>query len=113
MENPMKNSEDWIGDQDEPLTGFSWKSGVSRDTTGIIFWSDIFLHTSKITGEKLAIYVVDSQGLFDSQTAPAENSRIFALSTLLSSVQILNIKDNIQENQLEYLQVSRKLLQKD
>lgn len=33
-----------------------------------------------------------------------ENSRIFALSTLISSIQILNLSNLIQEDQLQYLQ---------
>lgn len=106
MKNPLNHKTEWMGHPDEPLTGFSWKSGANRDTTGIIFWSDVFLHKSETTGEKLAIYIVDSQGLFDSQTLPADNSRIFTLSTLMASIQILNIKSNVQENQLQYLQVS-------
>jgi atlastin len=105
MANPLINKGDWMGFEDEPLTGFSWKSGSKRETTGIIFWSDVFLHTSERTGEKLAIFLVDTQGLFDSETIPVDNSRILTLSTLFSSVEILNIKDNIQEDQLEYLQV--------
>lgn len=103
-ENPLKSPENWMGKPNQPLTGFSWKSGSTRDTTGILFWSDIFLHTTE-TGENLAIFIVDSQGLFDSETSPEDNSRIFSLSTMISSTQILNIKDNLQENQLEYLQV--------
>jgi atlastin len=97
-----------MGSPDEPLTVFSWKPGVTRDTSGIVFWSDVFLQTTE-SGEKMAIFLVDSQGLFDTQMSPADNSRIFALTTLISLVQILNVKDNIQENQLEYLQVSTNL----
>ena len=92
-----------MGDKDEPLQGFSWKSGTKRDTTGITMWSDVFLHTNDI-GEKLAIVLMDTQGLFDNETSPVDNSRIFALGTLLSSVQILNLFSIIQEDQLQYLQ---------
>ena len=92
-----------MGGKDEPLRGFSWKGGVKRDTSGIIVWSDIFLHEAK--GKKLAIILMDTQGLFDTKTSPTENSRIFALGTLASSIQIFNLNDVIQENQLEYLQV--------
>jgi hypothetical protein len=27
-------SEDWLGPRDDPLTGFSWRGGMDRDTTG-------------------------------------------------------------------------------
>jgi atlastin len=108
--NSLSNSGVWMGDANDPLTGFSWKSGSVRDTTGIVMWSDIFLHTDEDTGEDLAIILMDSQGLFDSDTTSADNSRILALSLLMSSIQIINIYDVIQENQLQYLQVT-KLLQ--
>ncbi|CAO1438850.1 unnamed protein product [Diamesa serratosioi] len=101
--NELNNPTEWMGPPEEPLQGFSWKSGVNRDTTGIIIWSDIFLHTNEF-GEKLAIVLMDTQGLFDNETSPADNSRIFALGTLLSSVQILNLFSIIQEDQLQYLQ---------
>ena len=35
--------EDWMGGEDEPLTGFHWKGGSERDTTGILMWSEPFL----------------------------------------------------------------------
>jgi atlastin len=102
--NPAANKKNWIGDENEPLKGFSWRSGTKRDTTGIIMWEDVFLHTIATTGEKVAIVVMDTQGLFDNETSPADNSRIFALGTLISSVQVLNLVGIIQEDQLQYLQ---------
>jgi atlastin len=93
-----------MGEPDEPLIGFSWRRGTKRDTNGVILWSDIFLHEIK-NGKKLAIILMDTQGLFDTITSPTDNSRIFALGTLASSIQIFNLNDVIQENQLEYLQV--------
>lgn len=32
-----------MGPEDEPLTGFSWRGGCERDTTGILVWSNVFL----------------------------------------------------------------------
>jgi atlastin len=93
-----------MGGAEDPLNGFSWRGGTKRDTTGIILWSDIFLHTLENTGEKIAIVIMDTQGLFDNETSPADNSRIFALGTLISSIQVLNLVGIIQEDQLQYLQ---------
>ena len=90
-----------MGDPNEPLAGFSWRSGTKRDTTGIILWSDIFLHTLENTGEEIAIVIMDTQGLFDNETSPADNSRIFALGTLISSIQLLNLVQIVQEDQLQ------------
>lgn len=93
-----------MGTENEPLSGFSWRSGSIRDTTGIVMWSDIFLHTNTANGVKIAIVVIDTQGLFDNQTSPTGNSRIFALGTLSSSIQVLNLFNVVQEDQLQYLQ---------
>lgn len=92
-----------MGTPDDPLKGFSWRSGTARITNGVIFWSDVFF-CDKPDGQKLAILVVDTQGLFDNQTSTADNSKIFSLSTLLSSIQILNLHGLVQEDHLQYLQ---------
>lgn len=99
----MNARETWYGNADEPLRGFSWRAGTQRETTGIIFWSDVFLY-DKLNGEKLAILLIDTQGLFDNQTSTADNSKIFSLSTLLTSVQIFNLHGLVQEDHLQYLQ---------
>lgn len=48
---------------------------------------------------------MDTQGTFDSESTIGENSTIFALSTLISSVQIYNLAGNIREDDLQHLQV--------
>jgi len=101
--NPTKSS--WMGKPSDPLTGFSWKSGTERHTTGIVFWSDVFLYDAP-NGEKYAIYLIDTQGLFDTKTPLQENIKIFGLGTLISSLQIFNLNDVIQEDQLQYLQMA-------
>lgn len=103
LNSNLVNAEDWLGDEDEPLTGFDWKSGTQRTTTGLILWSDVFLYDGP-KGDRFAIYLMDTQGLFDHKTSSVDNSRIFSLSTMISSIQILNLHNIIQENQLQYLQ---------
>ncbi|XP_037025907.1 atlastin isoform X4 [Bradysia coprophila] len=95
---------DWLGDENEPLSGFSWRGGSERDTTGILMWSDIFLH-DYANGEKVAIILLDTQGTFDSQSTVRDCATVFALSTMLSSVQIYNLSQNIQEDDLQHLQL--------
>ena len=90
-----------MGSKDDPLKGFSWRSGIDRDTVGINMWSDVFLHTIESTGEKIAIFIMDTQGLFDNNSSTTENSRIFALSSLIASVQVLNLANRIQEDHLQ------------
>lgn len=95
---------DWLGDDNEPLKGFSWRGGSERDTTGILMWSDIFLFDFP-KGEKIAIILLDTQGAFDSQSTVRDCATVFALSTMLSSVQIYNLSQNIQEDDLQHLQL--------
>lgn len=93
-----------MGDENSPLTGFSWRGGSERDTTGILMWSDIFLHDYP-NGDKIAIILLDTQGAFDSQSTVRDCATVFALSTMLSSVQIYNLSQNIQEDDLQHLQL--------
>ena len=48
----LQASSDWIGTDDAPLDGFSWRGGSERDTTGILLWSEVFL-TDLPSGEKV------------------------------------------------------------
>ncbi|KAG6447005.1 hypothetical protein O3G_MSEX004720 [Manduca sexta] len=48
---------------------------------------------------------MDTQGIFDSSSTVRDCSTIFALSTLLSSVQIYNLKENVKEDDLQHLQL--------
>ncbi|XP_056677058.1 atlastin-1 isoform X7 [Monodelphis domestica] len=81
-------SIDWIGDYDEPLTGFSWRGGSERETTGIQIWSEVFL-IDKPDGKKVAVLLMDTQGTFDSQSTLRDSATVFALSTMISSIQSL------------------------
>ena len=54
--------DDWIGGAEEPLGGFSWRGGAQRDTTGLVFWTDVFFHGGKYDTNKMAILLVDTQG---------------------------------------------------
>ena len=48
----FQGSTDWLGPEDRPLTGFSWRGGCERDTTGILAWSEVLLVDTP-TGEKV------------------------------------------------------------
>ena len=107
MQNPLSNKLGWIGMPEDELKGFSSQRGATRDITGVNIWSDIFLYDierPRKATEKLAIVLIDTRELFSAKTSPTDNNRIFALATLISSIQIFNLNDVIQENHLEYLQ---------
>ncbi|CAO1316215.1 unnamed protein product [Diamesa serratosioi] len=99
-----KDVSNWLGDKNAPLQGFSWEGGLNSTTSGIFIWSEIFLHTTKL-GEKVAIILMDTQGVFDNESTTRDNTFIFALSSMLSSVQIYNLQGNIQEDDLQHLQL--------
>ncbi|XP_070497363.1 uncharacterized protein [Chironomus tepperi] len=102
--NSLSNPTDWLGDENEPLSGFSWRSGTDRVTTGIVIWNDVFLHKDEATGNEIAIIVVDTHGLFDNVTSSMDNSRIFTLDILISSIQVFNLSGVIQDDHLQFLQ---------
>uniref|UniRef100_A0A8C8ZND2 Atlastin-1 n=1 Tax=Prolemur simus TaxID=1328070 RepID=A0A8C8ZND2_PROSS len=78
-----QESVDWVGDYNEPLTGFSWRGGSERETTGIQIWSEVFL-VNKPDGKKVAVLLMDTQGTFDSQSTLRDSATVFALSTMIT-----------------------------
>jgi len=88
-------------------SGFEWRGGSDRNTTGIWMWSQPhFITRQKDDGsgtETIAILLVDSQGMFDNETTMSLTASIFGLSTLLSSYQIYNVDKRIQEDNLQQL----------
>ncbi|XP_036404385.1 atlastin-3 isoform X2 [Megalops cyprinoides] len=99
-----KAGEDWLGGEEEPLTGFSWRGGSEPETTGIQLWSEVFL-VEKSDGTEVAVLLMDTQGAFDTQSTVKDCATIFALSTMTSSIQIYNLSQNIQEDDLQQLQL--------
>lgn len=51
----------------------------------------------------MAIFLVDTQGLFDNDTTSGDNAKVFSLTSLLSSIQIINLSGNIREDELQYV----------
>ena len=41
--NLSQSDENWLGGDEELLTGFSWRGGSEPETTGIQLWSEVFL----------------------------------------------------------------------
>ncbi|VIO86499.1 Uncharacterized protein BM_BM6820 [Brugia malayi] len=56
-------------------------------------------------GEDTAVILMDTQGAFDSQSTVKDCATIFALSTMISSLQIYNLSQNVQEDDLQHLQL--------
>lgn len=86
------------------MDGFKWRSGRKRETIGIWMWSDVFTHDFD-NGEKVAIILLDTQGIFDDKSSVRDCTTIFALSMMLSSVQCYNLMQNIREDDLQHLEL--------
>ncbi|XP_051900992.1 atlastin-2-like [Pristis pectinata] len=100
----MGSMTNWLGRDDKPLTGFSWRGGSDPDTNGIQLWTEVFV-VKQPSGHKVAVLLLDTQGAFDSQSTVKDCATIFALSTMTSSVQVYNLTNNIQEDDLQHLQL--------
>ncbi|KAK8782690.1 hypothetical protein V5799_015968 [Amblyomma americanum] len=93
---------DWLRKCNTSLDGFAWRGGSERETKGILLWSEVFVVTTS-KGEKVAVVLMDTQGTFDGTTTMKGTGTIFALSTMLSSVQVYNLSQNIGEDDLQHL----------
>ncbi|CAM9378956.1 unnamed protein product [Ascophyllum nodosum] len=91
-----------INREDTDLPGFQSRGGHRPTTTGIWIWSEPFIE-EKPGGGKMAVLLLDTQGVFDGTTPPCLATGIFSVSTLLSSCQIYNVEKRIQEDHLEHL----------
>jgi atlastin len=88
----------------QPLTGFTWKGGEDATTEGIVIWSEPYILKNK-DGKEVAILLMDTQGSFNVQDTLKNNVDIFAISTLLSSVQIFNTSEQITDIDLQALEM--------
>lgn len=50
----FQGATDWLGKDDEPLTGFSWRGGSERETTGIWAWNKLFI-CEIVEGEEVSL----------------------------------------------------------
>ncbi|KAI6212133.1 Atlastin-3 [Aphelenchoides besseyi] len=90
---------EWLHD-DTLLEGFHWRSGAKRDTVGIWLWGEPIL-IDHPNSERYAVVLMDTQGTFDPTASgyPASQA-VFALSTMLSSVQCFNITETLNDETL-------------
>lgn len=97
---------DWIGENEGvvELDGFKTKGGRRPETNGIWMYSKIFTHDYE-SGKKVAIVLLDTQGIFDNRTNTKECTSIFALSMLLASIQCYNVMHMVQEDDLQSLEL--------
>ncbi|XP_035709969.1 atlastin-1-like isoform X2 [Folsomia candida] len=93
-----KDDSDWMDwdDKNKPLEGFSWRTSIERETSGIVIWSKPFI--IKANGKEIAVLLMDTQGTYDEYTTEREMSAIVGLTLLSSSCLIFNFFNGIQED---------------
>ncbi|KAL3217268.1 hypothetical protein MRX96_051034 [Rhipicephalus microplus] len=64
----------------------------------------LLLQVPTSDGQEVAVLFMDTQGLFDSKSTLPESTTIFALSVMMSSVQIYNILQDVREDHLQVLE---------
>ena len=90
----------WLDNKSE---SFSWKSGCTGHTNGMSMSRPIPVTLQ--SGEEAVLLLMDTQGIFDDNSTMTDSTRIFALSTLLSSVQIFNVMNDLKSDDLDNLQL--------
>nr|XP_039266375.1 atlastin-2-like [Styela clava] len=105
LRNRGWENDSWMGTDDTSANdGMTWRGGRDRMTTGIIIWNEVF-YVPDASGSEVAVLIMDTQGLFDNETIKENNVKLFTLSALMSSVQVLNVMRQIEERDLENLQL--------
>lgn len=94
--------QDWLSDRGATVEGFSWEGGTERHTTGIWLWSELFT-VERNQGDKVAVLLMDTHGMFDTDTAIEDCLSMFVFAASVSSVLLYNVTHNIQENDLQRL----------
>ncbi|XP_062571771.1 atlastin-2-like [Saccostrea cucullata] len=90
-------------DENEPLKTFQWGGGCKSITSGLWIWNKPFI-SKTASGEEVAVFLMDSQGLYDRNSSMNDSTLIFAFSVLFSSIQVYNLMQDIQCNDLEHLE---------
>jgi len=76
---PSSEADGAAGEVEGRNRSFKWKAGQERQTTGIWMWSDPFFKDCVHTGQKIAILLMDTQGMFDNETTMTLTAQIFGL----------------------------------
>ncbi|VDD85225.1 unnamed protein product [Enterobius vermicularis] len=84
--------------------GFRCRGGARRETSGIALWSKPFLFKNE-EDEELAVLLMDTEGFFDADSTLEDCAKIFSLSSLLSSLQIYNLKEKLQLDFLKHVEI--------
>eukprot|EP00038_Savillea_parva_P026021 m.50836 g.50836 ORF g.50836 m.50836 type:complete len:547 (+) comp7266_c0_seq1:81-1721(+) len=102
LDGEVDAEKGWIDQTFSPdhNMGFKWSHGADRHTTGVWMFKRPFVRTMP-GGKKVAVLLVDTQGTFDNHMKQEMNAIIFALNSLISSIQVYNVTKRISEDVLQ------------
>uniref|UniRef100_A0A8D0BMN4 Uncharacterized protein n=1 Tax=Salvator merianae TaxID=96440 RepID=A0A8D0BMN4_SALMN len=103
FQNLEAENESWMGQEDEPLTGFEWRRGFNTTTKGVWIWNQPFWVSTE--HGKVAVFLMDTEGSMDIERRKEVGVKISAFSMLLSSYLILNLDKKMKDTDLEYLEM--------
>lgn len=104
-EEGVSSKIDWLPpNSSQEVVGFPFKNTVERQTTGFWIWPRPFLIKRPNSTKSFAVFLMDTQGVFDSKTM-TEWSAIFGLALLTSSTLIYNLHFIPQEDNLMVLDI--------
>ncbi|XP_069838448.1 RING finger protein 112-like isoform X2 [Dendropsophus ebraccatus] len=103
LESQEKGEEFSLGGDDEPLQGFEWRCGIDSTTKGIWMWNRPFILGRD--GEKVAVYILDTEGSLDIEGDRESCIKLSALSMLLSSHLVFNVVGSLKETELDYMEM--------
>ncbi|XP_063791229.1 RING finger protein 112 isoform X2 [Pseudophryne corroboree] len=92
-----------LGELNDPLTGFAWSRGTDSLTKGIWMWNRPFI--LERNGDKMAVFVLDTEGSLDIESDRETSIKLSALSMLLSSYLIFNVNASLKTTELDYLEM--------
>ncbi|KAM8962460.1 RING finger protein 112 [Pelodytes ibericus] len=92
-----------LGADDESLKGFEWKAGTDSTTKGIWVWGRPFILEKD--GEKMAVYIVDTEGSLDIEGDRGTSIKLSALSMVLSSYLIFNVNSSLKTTEMDYIEM--------
>lgn len=92
--------EDWLCSK---LNGFEWKGDTDCVTSGLLLWPEPLIIKDPKTNNKLAILLMDNQGLGEEGTSCEDEAKLVCLSYMCSSIFTYNIKDFLSRDAFKEL----------
>uniref|UniRef100_A0AC34FH59 Guanylate-binding protein N-terminal domain-containing protein n=1 Tax=Panagrolaimus sp. ES5 TaxID=591445 RepID=A0AC34FH59_9BILA len=97
-------NEPWKVNEKTLLNGFEFRGGDIATTKGIWALNHIFV-IEQDDGKKVAVSLIDSQGIYDNETPFEDCSTLFSMTCMFSSIMCFNVFTKLQEDKIGNLAV--------